>query len=1270
MLRILAALLALLFPASASAAILGPALAAAGAFLVTYGGTILTVASLATSIVLAFVGPRGPGVEGPRLGDTRVQTSAYGGSIPHAFGRVRMAGNVIWVKGNQLDEVRRRDEVGGKGGGTKQTTYQYFVTCAIKFAEADPEATAFTRLWAAKKLIYDRTGASSTTSKYPNADFRFYLGTSDQDPDPSIEAEQGVGSTPGFRGSIYLVVENLPLADFGNFLPDIEAEIQFATPVETQIIDLSDMNNFAVRDIEVEQNTYAMYLLRRTDIVTTDNSTQIHRFDLATNTLTASTLVTHGANQHGIGSSGLRPRVILPGPDGKLLCMSRENFGASRWLVDLNPFTLQVNKAIDFTQAPLSQGGNFNERAAITWKQAVSGGTEVFSLVSFNGEGGGLPDTDDNDWYVVHRRSLIDGNGEFGFTGIHFDLTRDVNGSLELGSSTVDKNGDIWLVGRHTGVNDNSFGNQALMWRLRVIQNVDDDGDPFEAYFLPTVDEIDLLALEPRLNDPTLVIYDRPTHSLVIFGDQDGTDNDYRIVRYDIATGTILASVTEDAGLAGGPRVPDADFDTKVNDDTHPRSTGQVGFRNGVFKYAQRGGGGSFTGDGTHTWCEIDVDDLSIRTFEGPGVDATNNPSKFFWHQDSDSLYSFAERAQFEDPKRFNTFSVVPVPDSLNEVLDVILKEVRLDPTADASYDAGVLAAEVQGYIMSQQASARDVLEPLLFAYPTDVVESDGKLKFVTRGGASIRNISQDDLGANSREPAKESLITTRIQEVELPERVDVRFLDFDRDYQENTEQADRHRFPNSTQEAGNHFTQNLPIVMTPTEAQAAAESQLLDAWAARLGYEFQLGTKHLDLDPTDIITLQIDDLGDIVAKVGLTELSEAWVTKFQAGVNDSEVFDVEDLIVSTPFPDQSVGLPGPTEPFFLDLPYLRDIDSQAKGGAMYAGAGHILPDWRGGVITKSIFGDAGPFENFATFRDGLIWGYITEDIPGISDVSFQPNTGPPNDGFSYGPEIGTIDQLGESPITVQIVEGLSRLANTTEDLIVSSSANAFVIINVETENILSPEVSHFTSFTDNGDGTVTLTGLLRCSRGTEESTGNAGFPAGSLVVFLDQDIVDRENLDLETDYEFPRLYHALSLGQPFDTAVLRSFTYRARDLLPLPVNPIYVDQTAGAGRTGSVVVTWERRTRVGGDLDFGDGVLEPPLSENDEEYEVDLLTTGGAVSITKTTTSDATGVTFTAGERNAAGWATADPFDVNIYQMTTINEQSVRGMRRQGRGI
>jgi hypothetical protein len=54
-----------------------------------------------------------------------------------------------------------------------------------------------------------------------------YAGNETQNPDPLIQGIQGSANTPAFRGIAYAVWENFPLANFGNRVPNLRAEVTF-----------------------------------------------------------------------------------------------------------------------------------------------------------------------------------------------------------------------------------------------------------------------------------------------------------------------------------------------------------------------------------------------------------------------------------------------------------------------------------------------------------------------------------------------------------------------------------------------------------------------------------------------------------------------------------------------------------------------------------------------------------------------------------------------------------------------------------------------------------------------------------------------------------------------------------------------------------------------------------------------------------------------------------------------------------------------------------
>ncbi len=165
--------------------------------------------------------------EGPRLRDLDVMASQEGAPIPRVYGRARLSGQVIWATA-LVENVRTRTETTGGGGGgggksssgsaasptvtTTTTTYEYFANFAVGLCEG-PIGRVL-RVWADGKP-FDLSGV----------DYRVYTGTEDQEADPLIVAKEGAGHAPAYRGLAYVVFERLPVAAFGNRMPQLSFEV-------------------------------------------------------------------------------------------------------------------------------------------------------------------------------------------------------------------------------------------------------------------------------------------------------------------------------------------------------------------------------------------------------------------------------------------------------------------------------------------------------------------------------------------------------------------------------------------------------------------------------------------------------------------------------------------------------------------------------------------------------------------------------------------------------------------------------------------------------------------------------------------------------------------------------------------------------------------------------------------------------------------------------------------------------------------------------------
>ncbi len=185
-------------------------LAVSGIQAVASGGvralTSLAVSTATSAITRAFDNRV---FEGPRLESFKLQTSRDGAPMPRIFGRVRLAGQVIWA--SQVRETVSEESVGGKGGGPVQRNYSYSISFAVGLCEG--EILGVDRIWANGKVLR-RSGLT----------IRVHTGAETQGPDPVIAATEP-GDVPAFRGTAYVVFEDFPLDGYGGRLPSINAEV-------------------------------------------------------------------------------------------------------------------------------------------------------------------------------------------------------------------------------------------------------------------------------------------------------------------------------------------------------------------------------------------------------------------------------------------------------------------------------------------------------------------------------------------------------------------------------------------------------------------------------------------------------------------------------------------------------------------------------------------------------------------------------------------------------------------------------------------------------------------------------------------------------------------------------------------------------------------------------------------------------------------------------------------------------------------------------------
>ncbi len=185
----------------------------AGSALVGYffGGP--TGASLGWMLGSGLTASDNQNTQQPQVGDLRVQTSQYGGSIPFCIGLQRVSGNIIWSANKTTYTIHNNIS---KYGSTSGDSIGYKVSMLIAICKGP--ILGIRRVWANNELIIDCTSSSKPLIG------QLYTGTNTQNPDPTYSAAVGVANAPAYRGLAYIALHNFDLGPAGQ-IPQFSFEV-------------------------------------------------------------------------------------------------------------------------------------------------------------------------------------------------------------------------------------------------------------------------------------------------------------------------------------------------------------------------------------------------------------------------------------------------------------------------------------------------------------------------------------------------------------------------------------------------------------------------------------------------------------------------------------------------------------------------------------------------------------------------------------------------------------------------------------------------------------------------------------------------------------------------------------------------------------------------------------------------------------------------------------------------------------------------------------
>jgi hypothetical protein len=201
-----------------------------------------------------------------------------------------------------------------------------------------------------------------------------------------------------------------------------------------------------------------------------------------------------------------------------------------------------------------------------------------------------------------------------------------------------------------------------------------------------------------------------------------------------------------------------------------------------------------------------------------------------------------------------------------------------------SEYDVTAATASVPGFVVTSRQSIRDAVNQLLTAYAYDLVEVDGKIKVVAKGGASIATISAGELAATTGGSTVATLTRSCGMASELPGRVDVTFYD-----SENANQAGLQSDVRQTADVDNIETIAVALSMTGTAARVIAARELDRRHVESDRYVFQLPPKYLYLSPGDVVTVPTNT-GDVRVRITRLALAPLGEIKVEAVADSAAI--------------------------------------------------------------------------------------------------------------------------------------------------------------------------------------------------------------------------------------------------------------------------------------------------------------------------------------------------------------------------------------------
>lgn len=1094
--------------------------------------------------------------------------SSFGTVLPIVFGSDRLTGNVFWASTVRKVLINEGTE--------------FYQTVDFALGLCEGEINGILRMWLGEKLILDRTqdvddngvaqpsstgwiagaaidltDADSPLKSLPEADRQtkldVYIGSENQLPDPTIIAAEGYDFTPAYRGTSYILFRNFIVAKAS--IPNIFVELtsntespfprlygEFASP-----IDKFD-----------EPNGTASLLV--------DPSYDIVHVAARDDSGTATPANGRGFATFNLNNLELEQELELLETEGMAL-----EYEISRLLpTSGNIFAIQfqTNAGISYVINPhagvvlssFGPGGGIGGHSLVNGLSALNKGT-----ITFPGLGTTLFGQVDVVMGVGNfSRSLgfveVDQNGQMEFVKDLSGVMTDANArsaflsiSSDFATTTPTFHDGVSCAGDWVYVFNFGASGDDTQFQIGRVKVADQFGNSLletATYSEPDTILMDELRGAGITHLVSHILVDPADNCLVVFTVLLGGGTTPMVFKYSPFTGSIVWKTS-------APGYEDC------------RGTDMAYLTDSRYCW--------ITGQGAIY--QLDITEGTVLQLEAQvsthDLPLPNYFDQYYNGNDNSITYLTNTADQYVTKIFLDKLTRATV--ELGDIVENLLGRVGLLKTDMDVTDVDDLT--LRGYTISRRQSLRTTFAELAQAFKYDVVESNGRIKYLTRGQSSAATIPKKLFGDVSDEGGW--LHTIDENDIARIRKISLTYRDIDRDYKDNVQSIHLPNTSSRTFDNDSAIDVKVPIVIDADTAKTLAEILLYAKLVYDTTYECVLPGRFQYLDPGDVITVQPDDdtANDFQLRVRKTSLGADKSVKIEGSREDPDIYnDVVALFGAAGRYIRSVFKPVPPriDPTALDMPYRSDDEAQSVGTA-YRLFFTYLNNRPATVVNREVGVTINGADSYS-LPEALnfpTWGYVTNP--------------PVNRSAQY-----STDNVSSLQVKMMNTTGATIASATHADLLASDQVNLCWV---------GGELIQYTTVIDNGENNYTFTGLHRAKFNTGMKFGTQ--VVGSRFVLLGDEtgVLDEGSI--------------LYIDVPSDTdpsMVAQVFMRSSNPFQPKPVMnvralnqaPWSVASFKAEYAPDDLELSWQRRTRYNGELP-DDGDETPPINETDESYVIYL---------------------------------------------------------------